>query len=121
MTIWLGICVPSARRLGVSAASLCHLAWAQVLAKTTGREDVVFGMVLFGRMQGGEGSDRAIGLFINTLPVRIFVNEVRVEAAVRSGTHSLLTDLMRHEYAWLATGAAVQRCTRSGTAVPLPC
>jgi amino acid adenylation domain-containing protein len=100
----------NARRMSVSPATLFHLAWAQVLARTSGREDVVFGTVRFGRMQGDTSSDR--GRFINTLPMRIAIGEESVEASVRR-THSLLAELLRHEHASLAL---VQRCS----AVPPP-
>ena len=83
--------------------------------KTTDREDVVFGTVLFGRMQGGVGTDRAIGLFINTLPIRIRLGELGVQDGIRQ-THALLLSLMHHEHASLALA---QRCSALPVTTPL--
>ncbi|MET1077655.1 MAG: amino acid adenylation domain-containing protein [Pseudomonas sp.] len=104
----------AAQGLGVSPASLFHVAWAQVLAHTAGRPDVVFGTVLFGRLQGGEGSERIMGPFINTLPLRIDLAAEGSEACVRR-THALLTELFEHEQASLSLA---QRC--SGVLAPAP-
>ena len=105
-----------ARRLGVSLASLCHLAWAQVLSRVSGgQEKVVFGTVLFGRMQAGDGADQAMGLFINTLPLRIDLDHTGVEESVRI-THNRLADLLVHEHASLATA---QRCSGLPAGTPL--
>jgi amino acid adenylation domain-containing protein len=104
-----------ARALGVTVASMCHLAWAMVLARTSGRDDVVFGTVLFGRMQAGEGADRGLGIFINTLPVRVHIGDEGVATSVRK-THQLLTELFRHEHASLAL---VQRCSSVQAPAPL--
>ncbi|MCG1020026.1 condensation domain-containing protein, partial [Mycetohabitans sp. B4] len=95
-----------ARRWGVSLASLCHLAWAQVLARASGQQRVVFGTVLFGRMQAGEGADSAMGLFINTLPLRVDLDG-SVRTCMRS-THARLAALLEHEHASLALA---QRCS----------
>ena len=103
-----------ARLLGVSVASLFHLAWAQVLAATSAQQRVVFGTVLLGRMQGGAGADRGLGMFINTLPLRVDVDETSVRAGVKA-THARLSALLAHEHASLALA---QRC--SGVAAPSP-
>ena len=96
-----------ARGLGVSAASLFHLAWAQVLSRVAGRDDVVFGTVLLGRLQAGEGADRALGMFINTLPLRVRLAGKTVADAL-SDTHAQLSALLAHEQASLALA---QRCS----------
>ncbi|MCL7422702.1 MAG: amino acid adenylation domain-containing protein [Methylobacter sp.] len=103
-----------ARTLGISAASLFHLAWAGVLSRTSGRDDVVFGTVLFGRMQGGEGADRVLGMFINTLPLRVQLAQGSVLEQARE-VQSRLAGLLRHEHAPLSLA---QRC--SGVQAPAP-
>ncbi|OPB02335.1 non-ribosomal peptide synthetase [Pseudomonas synxantha] len=103
-----------ARQLGVSAASLFHLGWAQVLAVLVGKAQVVFGTVLMGRMQGSHATDRALGIFINTLPFRVDIDAQDVRSGVKA-THARLTTLLRHEHAALALA---QRC--SGVIAPTP-
>ncbi|BCN02235.1 hypothetical protein RPSA_47710 (plasmid) [Ralstonia solanacearum] len=103
-----------ARLLKVSAASLHHLAWARVVSATSGRDDVVFGTVLMGRSQGGRGAEHTVGMFINTLPLRVLLDDRMVSAGARD-THVRLAALMGHEYAPLAEA---QRC--SGVAAPQP-
>ncbi|MFC4057035.1 amino acid adenylation domain-containing protein, partial [Planomonospora corallina] len=46
-------------------------AWALLLAQLTGRDDVVFGGTVSGRPAELPGVERMVGLFINTLPVRV--------------------------------------------------
>ncbi|UVL75985.1 amino acid adenylation domain-containing protein [Pseudomonas putida] len=103
-----------ARALGVSVASLFHLAWGRVLGGLTGRAQVVFGTVLMGRLLGAEATDRALGIFINTLPLRVDLDGADLASAIRA-THQRLSALMRHEHASLALA---QRC--SGVEAPAP-
>ncbi|WP_460908686.1 amino acid adenylation domain-containing protein, partial [Paraburkholderia jirisanensis] len=104
-----------ARQRGVTPAVLFHAAWAQVLARCTGRDDVVFGTVLSGRLQGSEGADKVFGMFINTLPVRISVAQCSAAELV-SQTYQRLGGLLAHEQTSLSLA---QRCSAVPASMPL--
>ncbi|NHB98879.1 condensation domain-containing protein, partial [Photorhabdus stackebrandtii] len=104
-----------AQQLGVSLATLCHLAWAQVLSRTSGQEKVVFGTVLFGRMAAGAGMDNGLGLFLNTLPLRLDIDNTPVRESVQQA-HTRLAGLLAHEHASLVLA---QQCSGIDNTGPL--
>ena len=102
------------QRIGASTASLFHLAWAQMLARLSGREEVVFATCLLGRMNAAQGADRLLGPCINTVPMRLSLGDASILEGVRE-THTLLAQLLRHEHAPLALA---QRCSAVGPNIP---
>ncbi|MDF3149521.1 amino acid adenylation domain-containing protein, partial [Streptomyces sp. T21Q-yed] len=62
-----------ARSRGVTVNTVVQGLWALLLARLTGRNDVVFGATVAGRPAELAGVESMIGLFINTVPVRVTV------------------------------------------------
>src|SRR5437899_1535140 len=93
-----------ARRLRVTLNTLVQGAWAILLSRYSREPDVVFGATVSGRPVALAGADSMVGLFINTLPVRVRVpiNEGVLpwlqqlqaqQAESRNYEHSSLTDI----------------------------
>ncbi len=61
----------AARRHQLTQGTLVAAAWALLLGHLSGEEDLVFGTVTSGRSAGLPGMERRVGLFINTLPLRL--------------------------------------------------
>ncbi len=104
-----------AKDLEVSPAALFHAAWAMVVGACSGRDDVVFGTVMSGRLQGVSGSQSIMGVFINTLPLRVKlagVNAIELVSQVQNSLHELLP----YEQAPLSIA---QGCTELAGDLPL--
>ncbi|MFI0321799.1 amino acid adenylation domain-containing protein [Streptomyces rimosus] len=86
--------VELARRHGLTLNTLFQGAWALVLARLAGRTDVVFGATVAGRPHDLPHVESMVGLFINTLPVR-----VRLDGG--QPAIDLLTDLQERQSALL--------------------
>lgn len=104
-----------ARRLGMSAARLFHAAWSLVVAHTCGRDEVVFGTVLFASRHRRTQAQNRLGMFINTLPLRLKLHGVSV-ADLMEQTHRELGELLVHQSAPLALA---QRCSAIVGTAPL--
>ncbi len=65
--------VDFARSEGLTLNTVLRGAWGLLLSRYANQDDVVFGTTLSGRPPDLDGSLEMIGLFINTLPVRVDV------------------------------------------------
>ncbi|MEM7466418.1 MAG: amino acid adenylation domain-containing protein [Pseudomonadota bacterium] len=82
----------------ITANTIMQGAWAFLLSIFTDTDDVVFGTVVAGRPPELPGVDQAIGLFINTVPVRVDFN---VELTVKDwliAIQDAQRDRERHGY-----------------------
>ncbi|MFI9722848.1 amino acid adenylation domain-containing protein [Streptomyces sp. NPDC052396] len=91
-----------AAELGVTLNTLLQGAWGILISKLIGQQDVVFGAAVNGRPADLIGSDEMVGLFISTLPTRVFCRPDHSVADVITALQDRQTALLDHHYYGLA-------------------
>ncbi len=89
------------KRRGLSSSIPILAAWAFVLSRYSGKDDVVFGVTMSGRPPKLEGSERMVGLFINTVPLRVSASSDAGLGDMFDDLQARLLDLQNHNHASL--------------------
>ncbi|GLZ29357.1 hypothetical protein Lesp02_15470 [Lentzea sp. NBRC 105346] len=100
-----------ARRHGLTINTVLQGVWGLLLARLTGRTDVVFGTTVSGRPPELPDVENMVGLFINTLPVRVTLDPAESLAELLVRIQDQQAALMPHQYLGLAD---IQRLTGVG-------
>jgi amino acid adenylation domain-containing protein len=99
-------------RLGVTLNTIVQAAWGILLSRYNPKDDVVFAAVVSGRPDEIEGVENMVGLFINSIPVRVkFSRSDLVEDLLRQIQVKAL-DSARHSYYPLADIQALSEMGR---------
>jgi len=91
-----------ARSCRVTLATVAAGAWALVLARTAGRRDVVFGTVVAGRPPHLAGEAAPVGLWINSLPLRVQIDPAEPLAPWLRRLHALQGEMISFQRTSLA-------------------
>ncbi|MGE0126450.1 MAG: condensation domain-containing protein, partial [Vicinamibacterales bacterium] len=91
-----------ARAQGLTLNSIVQAAWAILLGRLTGRDDVTFGVTVAGRPPEIAGIETMVGLFINTLPLRVELPPGKSFAALIRDVQERQSRLMAHQHLGLA-------------------
>ncbi len=84
--------------LGVTVNTLVQGAWSVLLGQLTGRRDVLFGATVSGRPSALTGVDSIVGLFINTVPVRVETSPDETFAELLTGLQRRQAALLDHHH-----------------------
>ncbi|CAO3437378.1 amino acid adenylation domain-containing protein [Azospirillum endophyticum] len=82
----------------VTVNTLCQVAAALALARHTGRDDIVLGIVGAGRPVDLPDADRMIGLFITTTPLRIGIDRNEPLDALLRRVQQRMSENREHEH-----------------------
>ncbi|RBQ16068.1 non-ribosomal peptide synthetase [Spongiactinospora rosea] len=91
-----------ARTHGLTLNTIFQYAWGLLLARLTGRDDVVFGATVSGRPADLDGVEGMIGLFSNTVPVRVRIAPGEPVGAALARVQAEQARLLAHQYLGLA-------------------
>ncbi|WP_235617310.1 amino acid adenylation domain-containing protein [Streptomyces thermolilacinus] len=91
-----------AKRHRLTVNTVVQGAWALLLSAYSGQTDVVFGATTSGRPTDLPDVESTIGIFINTLPVRVHLDPARPVADWLRGIQLQQTESRRHDYLSLA-------------------
>lgn len=91
-----------ARKNNVTLNTIIQTAWGLILARYNNTDDVVFGTVVSGRPHEITGVESMVGLFINTLPVRVkYTNNQSLTQLLQEVQHAAI-ESEEHNYYPLA-------------------
>ncbi|WP_196223735.1 non-ribosomal peptide synthetase, partial [Nocardia seriolae] len=100
-----------AGELNVTLNTLIQTSWAVLIGRLTGRSDVVFGATVSGRPGDLPGVESMVGLFINTVPVRIRVDDRLTLAGLLQRVQADQAELLEHHHIGLTE---IQRLAGAG-------
>jgi non-ribosomal peptide synthetase component F/thioesterase domain-containing protein len=86
------------RRQQLTLSTLFHGAWACLLTRYTGWEDVTFGTTVSGRPADLPAADSILGMFVNNLPVRLGVRGQAPAASWLREVQDALAEIRHYEY-----------------------
>jgi microcystin synthetase protein McyB len=105
-----------AQKHNLTLSTLVQAAWAILLSRYSGESEVLFGVTVSGRPHDLSGVEHRVGLFINTLPLRVSIRESDLLLSWLQELQQKQAEIQDYAYVSLAE---IQRLSDIPPGVPL--